>query len=183
MRAGTPYALRAKGQGFLYVLLITVSPALSTVLNCCSVDRSCPILCNPMGCSMPGFPVLCYLLEFAETHVHWIGDAFSMNQQVLAIWSLVPLLGAHVHSLSCVRLFVTPWTVAHQSSLSMGFPRQEILEWVTISFSRGIFLIQASNLCFLYWQVILYQWVTWEASSTWYCQWRKKKKSVAWSFQ
>ena len=28
-------------------------------------------------------------------------------------------------SLSCVRLFVTPWTVAHQAPLSMGFSRQE----------------------------------------------------------
>ena len=27
-------------------------------------------------------------------------------------------------SLSCVRLFVTPWTVAYQASPSMGFPRQ-----------------------------------------------------------
>ena len=27
--------------------------------------------------------------------------------------------------LSHVQLFVTPWTVAHQSFLSMGFPRQE----------------------------------------------------------
>ena len=27
-------------------------------------------------------------------------------------------------SLSCVRFFVTPWTVALQASLSMGFPRQ-----------------------------------------------------------
>ena len=27
-------------------------------------------------------------------------------------------------SLSCVRLFVTPWTVAHQVPLSMGFSRQ-----------------------------------------------------------
>ena len=27
--------------------------------------------------------------------------------------------------LSCVQLFVTPWTVAHQALLSMGFPRQE----------------------------------------------------------
>ena len=27
--------------------------------------------------------------------------------------------------LSCVRLFVTPWTVAHQSPLFMGFPREE----------------------------------------------------------
>ena len=30
-----------------------------------------------------------------------------------------------VKSLSCVRLLVTPWTVAHQASPSMGFPRQE----------------------------------------------------------
>ena len=28
-------------------------------------------------------------------------------------------------SLSCVRLFATPWTVAHQAPLSMGFSRQE----------------------------------------------------------
>ena len=26
---------------------------------------------------------------------------------------------------SCVRLFLTPWTIAHQSPLSMGFSRQE----------------------------------------------------------
>ena len=29
----------------------------------------------PMDCSMPGFPVLHYLLEFAHIHVHWISDA------------------------------------------------------------------------------------------------------------
>ena len=33
--------------------------------------------------------------------------------------------------------FATPWTVTHQSPLSMGFPRQERLEWVSISSSRG----------------------------------------------
>ena len=31
----------------------------------------------------------------------------------------------HVFMLSCVRLFVTPWTVAHQAPLSMGFSKQE----------------------------------------------------------
>ena len=30
-----------------------------------------------------------------------------------------------VKSLSLVQLFVTPWTVAHQPPLSMGFSRQE----------------------------------------------------------
>ena len=30
-----------------------------------------------------------------------------------------------VKSLSHIRLFATPWTVAHQAPLSMGFSRQE----------------------------------------------------------
>ena len=38
----------------------------------CSVAKSCPTLCNPMNCSMPGFPVLHYLLEFAQTNVRCI---------------------------------------------------------------------------------------------------------------
>ena len=41
----------------------------------CSVARLCPTPCDPMDCSTPGFPVLHYLPEFAETHVHWVGDA------------------------------------------------------------------------------------------------------------
>ena len=32
---------------------------------------------------------------------------------------------SEVKSLSYVRLFVTPWTIAHQAALSMGFSRQE----------------------------------------------------------
>ena len=42
---------------------------------CCSVAKSCPTLCNPMNCSMPGFPVLHYLPESAQIHVHWISDS------------------------------------------------------------------------------------------------------------
>ena len=34
-------------------------------------------------------------------------------------------LPGKVKSLSHVRLFVTPWSVAHQAPLSMGFSRQE----------------------------------------------------------
>ena len=32
-------------------------------------------LCNPIKCITPGFPILHYLTEFAETHVHWVSDA------------------------------------------------------------------------------------------------------------
>ena len=33
------------------------------------------LLCDPIDCSMPGFPVHQQLLEFSQTHVHWVGDA------------------------------------------------------------------------------------------------------------
>ena len=54
-------------------------------------------------------------------------------------------------SLSCTRLFATPWTVAHQDPLSMGFSRQEYCPF----FLQGIFLTQISNLHLLHWQVDL----------------------------
>ena len=40
-----------------------------------SVPQSCPTLCNPMNCSMPGLSVHHQLLEFTQTLVHLIGDA------------------------------------------------------------------------------------------------------------
>ena len=40
-----------------------------------SVAQSCPTLCDPMNCSMPGLPVHHQLLEFTKTHIHQVGDA------------------------------------------------------------------------------------------------------------
>ena len=47
----------------------------STICHCCSDCQSCLTLCDPMSCSVSGFPVLCYLPEFDQTHVHWVNDA------------------------------------------------------------------------------------------------------------
>ena len=38
-------------------------------------NQSCLTLCEPMDCSTPDFPVLHYLLEFAQTHVYWTNAA------------------------------------------------------------------------------------------------------------
>ena len=40
-----------------------------------SVPQSCPTLCDPMNRSTPDLPVHHHLLEFAQVHVHCIGDA------------------------------------------------------------------------------------------------------------
>ena len=49
-----------------------------------SVAQSCPTLCNPMDCNIPGFPVLHLLPEFAQTHVYWVGDAIQPSQPLLS---------------------------------------------------------------------------------------------------
>ena len=59
---------------------------------CCSVFKSCLTLCDPMDCGMPGFPVLHYLLEFAETHVCWVGDTIQPSHP------LSPASSAFSHS-------------------------------------------------------------------------------------
>ena len=45
-----------------------------------SVTQSCPTLCNPMDCSMPGFPIHHQLPELAQTRVHRVGDAIQPSR-------------------------------------------------------------------------------------------------------
>ena len=40
-----------------------------------SVTQSCLTLCDPMDCSMPGFPIHHQFREFTQTHVHSFGVA------------------------------------------------------------------------------------------------------------
>ena len=49
-----------------------------------SVAQSCLTLCDPMDCSIPGFPVHNQLLELAKTHVHWISDAIQPFHPLLS---------------------------------------------------------------------------------------------------
>ena len=49
-----------------------------------SVAQSRLTLCNPVDCSMPGFPLHHHLLEFTQTHVHWVGDAMQPSHPLLS---------------------------------------------------------------------------------------------------
>ena len=54
----------------------------------CSVAQLCPTLCDLKDCSMPGFPVLHYLPEFAQTHVSWVSGLQHQSFQ----WIFSPLV-------------------------------------------------------------------------------------------
>ena len=69
-----------------------------------------------MDCSTPGFLVLHYLLEFAQSHVHRVDDLGAKQQQIPVLYGTTLLF--QLSPVSRVRLFATPWTAARQASLS-----------------------------------------------------------------
>ena len=58
--------------------------AWAIIFRCCSVTQSYLTLCDPMDCSMKGFPVLHHLLEFAQTHIHQVSDAIQPFHPLLS---------------------------------------------------------------------------------------------------
>ena len=74
--------------------------------NYCSVAKLCLTLCNPMDCSTPGFPVLHYLLEFAQAHVHSVSDAIRLilYHPLLLLPSIFPSIRIFPNeSVLCIR--------------------------------------------------------------------------------
>ena len=51
----------------------------------CSVTQLCPTIGDPVDCSMPAFPVLYYLLELDQTHVHWVTDAIQSSHPLSSL--------------------------------------------------------------------------------------------------
>ena len=59
-----------------------------------SVTQSCPPLCDPMDCSLPGFPVHHQLPGRVQTHVHQVGDAIQPSNPLLLLPSIFPSIRA-----------------------------------------------------------------------------------------
>ena len=58
----------------IFRIICHIQP-LKSFSSVSSVAQSCPVLCDPMDCSTPGFPVHHQLLELAQTHVDRVSDA------------------------------------------------------------------------------------------------------------
>ena len=59
----------SKSKGWVYLVLHICSAQFS------SVAQSCPTLCDPMSCSMPGLPVHHKTPGVHPNHVYWVSDA------------------------------------------------------------------------------------------------------------
>ena len=69
---------------------------------CCSVPKSCLTLCDPVDCSMPGFPLHHHFPEFVQTHIHWVGDAIQPSHPLLPSSPPALNLSQHQSLLQCV---------------------------------------------------------------------------------
>ena len=87
------------------VLVSCLGHLLWHLVYCCSVVKSCLTLYDPVDCSMPGFPVLHHLLEFAKTHVHWVSDAIQPSHPLLPPSPPALNLSQHQSLLPMSRLF------------------------------------------------------------------------------
>ena len=72
-----------------------------------SVAQSWPTLCDPMDRSTPGLPVHHQLLEIAQIHVYWVGDAIQPSH-LLSFLFLLPLIFPSIRvfsneSVLCIR--------------------------------------------------------------------------------
>ena len=95
-----------------------------------SVAQSCPTLCNPMDCSTPGLPVHHQLLEFTQTHAHWVGDAIQPSHLMSSVpfssrLQSFPASGYFQMS----QLFATGGQTASTSVLSMNIQDWSPLGW------------------------------------------------------
>ena len=94
-------------------LLLMISSKETLVLRqlqFSSVTQSCPTLCNPIDCSMPGLPVHHQLPEFTQTYVHRVGDAIQSSLLLLCPLLLPPIPPS-------IRVF------SNESTLCMRWPK------------------------------------------------------------
>ena len=58
-------------------------PTYNKYICFCSVTKPCPAFWDHIDSNIPGFPVLQSLPEFAQIHVHWVGDAIQPSHPLL----------------------------------------------------------------------------------------------------
>ena len=111
---------------FSLVLLSVVERGMlkSPTVAISSVTQSCPTLCNPMNCRTPGLPVHHQLLEFTQTHVHWVGDAIqpSHPHPLLFLPSIFPSIRVFPNESALRIRWPKYWSFSFNISPSSEYP-------------------------------------------------------------
>jgi len=75
---------------------------------------------------------------FKEMHFKHLNHVYIKNNVLENRHAKCPYISFLIYCFSHVQLSVTPWTVAYQASLSMGFSRQEYCSGLTFPSPGGL---------------------------------------------
>ena len=90
------------------------------------IAESCPTLCDPMDCSTPGSYVLHCLPEFAQTHVHRVGDAIQPSPSLPPLFlltSIFPSIGVFSNESALCISWPKYWSFSFSISASNEYSR------------------------------------------------------------
>ena len=90
--------------GKSYLIFTTSEEKPESIVQFSSLTQSCPTLCNPMNCSMPGLSVHHQLPEFTQTHVHRVGDAIQPSHPLSSPSTVFPSISHEVMGLDAMIL-------------------------------------------------------------------------------
>ena len=113
---------------------------------------SVQVLCDPMDCSMPGFPVHHSLPELAQTHVHWVGDAIqSSHPRPIPFSSCLQSFPAS--GSAPMSQFFTSRGQSIRASASASFLSMNIQDWFPLGLT-GLISLQFKGLSRVFFNTI-----------------------------
>ena len=107
-----------------------------------SVAQSCPTLCDPVNCSMPGLSVHHQLLESIQTHVHWVGDAIQPSHPLSPLL-LLPSIFPSIRVFSNESALIIRWPKYWSFSFSISPSNEHLglisfrLDWLDLLAVQG----------------------------------------------
>ena len=105
-----------------------------------SVAQSCLTLCNPMGCSTPGFPVHHQLPGLAQTHVHQVSNAIQASHPLSTLST--PAFNLSQHQSFPVSQFFTSGGQSIGVSASASVLPMNIQDWLPSGLTLDLFAVQ-----------------------------------------
>ena len=108
-----------------------------------SVAQSCPKLCDPMDCSMPGFPVYHQLLKLTQTLSHWVGDAIQPCHRLPRTLLLLPSIFPSIRVFSNESVLCIRWPEYWSFSFSISRSNEYLgliffrIDWLDLHAVQG----------------------------------------------
>ena len=124
---------------YIFHYLSFIHSIIQTMIQFSSVAQSCPTLWDPMDCSTLGLPVHRQLLEFTQTHAHWVGDAIQPSHPLSSPSPPLSIF-PHIRVFSNESALHIRWAKYWSFSFNVS-PSNNIQDWFPLEWASWISLL------------------------------------------